>query len=405
MGDRIKVKTYPGVYYRDSTTRRLNGQPDRCFEFTFTYPATQKTGRKKVGWRSEGYSAKIASEMRAEHIQRLRHGQTLAEGRKTEVTFAEAFDIYYTDHALTNKTSHRDDKSLYQTHLKHRFEHRLLSQVRPTDLERIKAELRWPTEDLDERETIKEEFTEQGKLIPWRSNGTINHILGCVSRIYNKMIQWPERSGYLGSNPSNSVKTLPKSRSRQRFLTKEEAHTLLKALKEKSTQVYALALLSLGTGMRRSELFRMRWVDVDLSNGVINLPNAKGGKDQKVHLPPQGIELLNEMQTEEAYDSVFTDDRGRRLTDISHTYDRTVSDLGLNKGVIDSADKVVWHTLRHTYASWLAQSGKVTLVQLREIMRHKDIKTTMRYVHLLPDADGKTAATIVSDFLHAKGKS
>ena len=69
---------------------------------------------------------------------------------------------------------------------------------------------------------------------------------------------------------------------------------------------------------------------------------------------------------------------------MSDTFDRAVVKLGLNNGVTDRLNKVVPHTLRHTFASWLAQQGE-TLLTIKELMGHKNIEMTMRYSHLCPD--------------------
>ncbi|WBF68514.1 site-specific integrase [Desulfovibrio subterraneus] len=399
MADRKRVKSYPGVYQRESERRKLNGHPDVCYEYIVTNPATNENKRVKVGWKSEGITAKIASEMRAEAIQKLRHGEMLVGSKRSEVTFGEAFAIYYEEHAKLHKKTHIDDLSIYNTHLKGRFGRSLLSQIGKSDLEEIKRKFKWPTDDVDERETIQEEYELKKKPLPYRSNSTINHIIRCVSRIYNKMIEWPSKSGYHGTNPTKGVKLLEEPRSRQRFLTKNEAQTLLDALRERSLQLYQMAYLSLLTGLRRSELFNLQWHDVDLDSGYLNLRNAKGGKDQKVHMPSKAVELLRDLSHERRGLYVFVTAKGERVSEISNTYERVVEEIGLNQGGREAADRVVWHTLRHTYASWLAQSGKVTLAQLKSAMRHKDIKTTLRYVHLLPDADGKMVAAVMDEML------
>ena len=65
---------------------------------------------------------------------------------------------------------------------------------------------------------------------------------------------------------------------------------------------------------------------------------------------------------------------------------------------MDKRKKVWFHTLRHTFASWLAQSGTVTLQELRDIMRHESIAMTERYAHLIPGkAETKTA--LIGDIL------
>ena len=50
--------------------------------------------------------------------------------------------------------------------------------------------------------------------------------------------------------------------------------------------------------------------------------------------------------------------------------------------------------MRHTFASWLAQSGKVTLLGLQKLMRHKNITMTMRYAHLFPGQESEKLSII-----------
>ena len=64
----------------------------------------------------------------------------------------------------------------------------------------------------------------------------------------------------------------------------------------------------------------------------------------------------------------------------------------------DSLYAVTLHTMRHTFASWLAQSGKVTLMELQKLMRHKNITMTMRYAHLFPGQESEKLS-IIGDML------
>jgi site-specific recombinase XerD len=59
-------------------------------------------------------------------------------------------------------------------------------------------------------------------------------------------------------------------------------------------------------------------------------------------------------------------------------------DAMFNEGVEDTRQRVYFHTLRHTFASWLVQRG-VDLYKVKELMGHEDIKMTMRYAHLAPE--------------------
>ena len=63
---------------------------------------------------------------------------------------------------------------------------------------------------------------------------------------------------------------------------------------------------------------------------------------------------------------------------------RAVNKIGLNDSVDDSRLKVVFHSCRHSFASWLVADG-TDLFQVKELMGHKSIAMTARYSHLSPD--------------------
>ena len=80
---------------------------------------------------------------------------------------------------------------------------------------------------------------------------------------------------------------------------------------------------------------------------------------------------------------VFPGRGGVKITAISKTFDHVVKSLGLNDEVVDRRQKVLFHTLRHTHASWLVMED-VDLYTVQKIMGHSTLAMTQRYSHLAP---------------------
>ena len=93
---------------------------------------------------------------------------------------------------------------------------------------------------------------------------------------------------------------------------------------------------------------------------------------------------------------------------VSDTFARTVDELGLNNTgeviqdkdgndipvrITDARQKVVFHTLRHTFASWLVQQG-TPLYTVAELMGHSTLEMSRRYSHLAPDTLRKAALSL-----------
>jgi integrase len=95
-------------------------------------------------------------------------------------------------------------------------------------------------------------------------------------------------------------------------------------------------------------------------------------------------EMLKERLPELLDDYIFKDQKnGDKVKEISRTYRKIANSL-FNKKVKDPRQRVTFHTLRHTFASWLALQGE-SLMTIRELLGHKSFAMTQRYAHLIPD--------------------
>ncbi|MFH1103241.1 MAG: site-specific integrase, partial [Pseudomonadota bacterium] len=133
--------------------------------------------------------------------------------------------------------------------------------------------------------------------------------------------------------------------------------------------------LALFTGMRRGEMFKLQWPDVDFEKGFIHIRDPKGGKDQTIPLNRETRELLETTpRTDSPY--VFPGRGGRQRVDIKRPANRIKAAAGIPK------DFRALHGLRHVYASMLASSGKVDMFTLQKLLTHKSPMMTQRYAHL-----------------------
>lgn len=169
------------------------------------------------------------------------------------------------------------------------------------------------------------------------------------------------------------------------FLTRQQARKLLKATAdagEASARDRALIMTLLHCVLRRSEAAAM---DVEHLRPlghywVLDLPDAKGGSDQYVKVPAHVVETIHDMtavygiQSGALWRSLSNRNRGHRLTPdaIYKMVKRTAKRAGL--------PDIGAHVLRHTGCTLAIESG-ATIQQVKTHARHKDIDTTMNYIH------------------------
>jgi integrase len=191
--------------------------------------------------------------------------------------------------------------------------------------------------------------------------------------------------------------------ARDRFLTPDEAQTLLAAVKKRSPLWHDISLTSLHTGMRLSEVLSLRPQDVDLPNKFIH-PDGKTGKRS---IPMNDIlfeTIARVVEDRKGEVLLFPGTNGQQLGSDSagSSFARAVADAKLNPPNVDRRHKVVFHTLRHTYCSWLATEG-VPLYVIGEMVGHSSMEMTKRYSHLCPDKRNQTVNVVQSMF--AKGQA
>jgi len=173
------------------------------------------------------------------------------------------------------------------------------------------------------------------------------------------------------------------------FFSHEQIDILLKEL-EFYPQIYDITLLSLRTGLRLKELAGIKKEDVDWKNNNIYVgdPKIKGDLSY-VFLTADVKKRLKRYDTAPG-EFIFKNYDGTRMREAPYSFKKTIKKLGFNKGITDRRQILTFHSLRHTFASQLAQSGE-QLITIKELMRHRDIRQTLRYAHLIPSRKRKAA--------------
>ncbi|MGE4539050.1 MAG: tyrosine-type recombinase/integrase [Desulfovibrio sp.] len=353
MATRKHHKTkYPGVYYRET------GQGDKTYEVCYR-DAAGKLCWHTVGRHSTGIRPAYANQVRGKLLEEVAAGKNPAAARG--ITVGEAVDAYLAWADAEGKNT-GPDRNRYERHLRSRLNAMPIMAVTPQIL-------------IDTKQVLAQTLGDQ----------SLRHAFGFLRRAVNHVI---EVRGLGIANPfavkRNSAFRLPRAENAAvRFLTPDEAHQLLAELGRRSRQAHDMALLSLSTGMRLTEIFSVTGQDVDHVSKVVHF-TAKGGQRQHVPASEGILDMLTGYDRAPGELVFQARDGGPMRNGISRTFERAVEALGFNDGVTDSRRRVRFHTLRHTFASWLAQSGQVTLHELMEHLRHERIEMTLRYAHLIP---------------------
>ena len=198
-----------------------------------------------------------------------------------------------------------------------------------------------------------------------------------MRKIFNIAIDW----GYASFNPVSKVKFFSeKENLRERFLTEEEEPRLLRAA---FLHLKHMIIVALYTGMRKGEVFGLKWQNVDLEQGQISIKESKSGRERKIPINSTLSSLLHALKSQNGqHEYVFVNPNTEKpFTDIKRAWDTACAKA--------SIENLRFHDLRHTFATRLVRKN-VDLVIIKELMGHSSIITTQRYLH--SQADVKRSA-------------
>jgi integrase len=210
-----------------------------------------------------------------------------------------------------------------------------------------------------------------------------------VTRALSAALTWAVGQGRLDRNPLIGGLRLTGDNARETVITSPAEYVaLLRAMDAMVTagtlraQSRVFFIVAAYTGMRRSELQRLRWGQVDLTARRIILPKTKGGRlarsgvrTETVSLPPLAASALAEIAPADAApdDKVFVPRQGEAV-EVNRDWVRVRDHAGLPK-------ELGLHGLRHSIGTVSVIAG-LSAPEVQKLLRHRNITTTAKYVHL-----------------------
>jgi integrase len=374
--ERIKTK-YPGVYYIVKGNEKV---------FYIYYRSNGKQVEEKAGFQyADDMTAAKAAGIRADRSKgkepsnnaRREQAKANVEAEAGKVTLDKLWQEYEANKADSKAIN--TDKGRYQKYLLPDFGNKEPHNIIRLDVDRLRIRL---------LKTLKPQ--------------TVRHTLGLLKRIVHFGV-----ARQLCQNLNFIVETVRVDNQKTEDLNPEQLQNLLTAI-DNSADIEAAAImrLALYTGMRRGEMFKLKWNDIDFQRGFIAIRNPKGGVSQKIPMNDQARQVLkNHPKTEitrnnkkEISEYVFLRPDGEPFTDIR----RRVNPIKQAAGIPD--DFRALHGLRHTYASMLASSGQVDMYTLQKLLTHKSPVMTQRYAHLR-DSTLRDASTLAGNIIDAAAQS
>ena len=353
-----RIKTdYPGVYYIMGKAV-ATGKPERIY-----YIRYRKDGKaidEKVGrqFQNDMTPAK-AARIRTNRIEG--RDLTNAEKRESQEAAKEAEESRWTINKLWDQycENNADNKSLKNEKLKYEkcirsgLGEKEPGELVPLDVDRLRLKLQ-----------------RKGK----------RTMAARVLELLRRTVNYGIKRGLI--SPINFKIEIPRLNNQTtEDLSPEQTKKLTEVLDAEEDQTAANVMrLALFTGMRRGEIFKLRWDDIDFRRGFITLKDPKGGPDQTIPLNDSARTVFESIKQVDGNEYVFPGRfSGQHLTNCRDSFARIAKVAGFPKGFRPLQG------LRHVYASMLASSGQVDLYTLQKLLTQKSPQMTQRYAHLRDD--------------------
>ncbi len=364
---------YPGVYFIEGMSA-ATGKPEKIYYISY-WKSGKKVEEKAGRQIEEGMTPARANSIRTARIagkevsNRERREALKAEKKRRVWTVSKLWEEYK---IVKSPKGIKTDDNRFKNHIESAIGEKQLKEIMPLDVDRIAL-----------------------KMQKDRKPQTVAHVLETIRRVSNFAVNKQICPGL-----SFKVQMPQFDNKKTEDLTPEELQKLLKVIdeEEENPDVAKMLKLALFTGLRRGEIFRLRWDDIDFQNGFMTLYDTKGGKNHTLPFNPSAREVMESVQRGQS-PYIFPGRYGKCRKHCTRQANQIKKKAGLPK------DFRIFHGLRHVYASVLASSGQVDMFTLQKLLTHKSPQMVQRYAHLRDEALKKAvnlAGDLVSEIVKKK---
>ena len=276
-------------------------------------------------------------------IMQQQNGVVPKEEKKK--TLNSLFD-YYLEYSQNKKKSYSQDKSRIEIMRKYFKGYKTIVDVKPNDIE-----------------TFKTHFLNKGL-----SKTTINRYIEILSKMFNMAID----SEWITTSPIKRGIKFPEKNYTVRYLTEEEEEKLFKVMPE---YLRKIVFVDLNTGFRVSNLLDLTWEQINLDFRYIELLDNKSNKHIRKPINTELLDFLLQTPEPDRKGYLFINPlTGKKCVSIRKVWKTSLKKAGISN--------LRFHDLRHTVATRMVKMG-VPLPVVKDVLDHSDIKTTMRYNHVV----------------------
>ncbi len=320
-----------------------------------------------------------------------------SDKKKSNVTLQAFIKDYYA--AWVKEHRRAGDKTLAHIHrcFVKPFGDKSLLEITPALIDT------WRTQRLKDKKAIE----------------TVNRDIATFKAALSKAVLW----GLIEKHPLEKLKLLKSDRTiKVRYLTEKEEEKLRNSMIERDTKlkkqrysanqwrkernyellpdlnhyefadhVHPMILLSINTGLRRGELFSLKWENINFDRAMLTIEGkyAKSRKTRHIPLNSEAMRTLKHWHRQsENDDLVFASKDGKEFDNVKRAWTNLLK--------LAEIAHFRWHDMRHHFASRLVMVG-VDLNTVRELLGHSEMTMTLRYAHLAPEHKANAVEKLISN--------